>query len=105
VYVGKEGDRVGLAVAPAQAERQSIARGDKDSTRSDEATSESESISGGAAPTSTPLDALIEKWRSEQMGPEGRVYIDIKRCADELEKLLAASPASALTRRDGERKT
>jgi hypothetical protein len=32
VYVGKEGDRVGLAVASAQAERVSTVRGRKDST-------------------------------------------------------------------------
>jgi hypothetical protein len=105
VYVGKDGDRVGLAVASAQAERQSIARGDKDSTRSDEATSESESISGGAAPTSTPLDAL----RAERLDDLRTIAaFAMAQGEDDVENagirvmlaldhpdLLAASPASS----------
>jgi hypothetical protein len=105
VYVGKDGDRVGLAVAPAQAERQSIARGDKDSTRSDEATSESESISGGAAPTSTPLEAL----RAERLDDLRTIAaFAMAQGEDDVENagirvmlaldhpdLLAASPASS----------
>jgi hypothetical protein len=57
----------------------------------------------GAAPTSTPLDALIAKWRAKAVehGKHNDAYQTAqgwarKDCADELEKLLAASPASAL---------
>jgi hypothetical protein len=64
----------------------------------------------GAAPTSTPLDALIADWRkratqwegceatnteAEQMIVDERVWM-LEKCADELEAALAASPASAL---------
>jgi hypothetical protein len=63
-----------------------------------------------AAPTSTPLDALIADWRkratqwegceatnteAEQMIVDERVWM-LEKCADELEAALAASPASAL---------
>jgi hypothetical protein len=95
VYVGKDGDRVGLAVASAQAERVSIARGDKDSTRSDEATSESESISGGAAPTSTPLDAIISELNT--LALDDGISEAVRRWRIKLvAERLAASPASAL---------
>jgi hypothetical protein len=68
----------------------------------------------GAAPTSTPLDALIAKWRElaqrawgwadeaekQNDGANAHAFRKERRiwntCADELEKRLAASPASAL---------
>jgi hypothetical protein len=64
-----------------------------------------------AAPTSTPLDALIAKWRRQADrerkfdGPLGGKAIGrgigglLDRCADELQDALAASPASALVTR------
>jgi hypothetical protein len=73
----------------------------------------------GAAPTSTPLDALIAKWRGlaqrasgwaddaekQDDGANAHAFRKERRiwntCADELEKLLAASPASALVTGEG----
>jgi hypothetical protein len=68
----------------------------------------------GAAPTSTPLDALIARWRElaqrawgwadeaekQNDGANAHAFRKERRiwntCAHELEKRLAASPASAL---------
>jgi hypothetical protein len=60
---------------------------------------------GGAAPTSTPLDALIARWRDEAAkvsvpdDPTGSYNVAMLACADELEAALAAAPASALVTR------
>ncbi len=51
-----------------------------------------------ASPTGGPLRALAVKWRAESgPTPDGKIWTDLRRCADELDAALAvASPSAPL---------